>query len=83
MITERENYIRNATFNHPEWIPMDIAISDASWDQLREDLESVVIRHPVLFPDFKKGWRDYDNCNFGPRYTKGVCWFSCTAMEKF
>ena len=50
MITERENYIRNATFNYPEWIPIRVAISDATWDQLREDLESVVIRHPVLFP---------------------------------
>jgi len=72
MITERENYIRNATFNYPEWIPIRIAISDATWDQLREDLESVIIRHPVLFPDFNKGWRDYDNYKFGPRYTKGV-----------
>lgn len=70
MLTERENYIRNATFNYPEWIPMHVHINDASWDLLRGELEEVVLRHPILFPDFRKGWRDYDKYDFGPAYTR-------------
>ncbi|MDD2392508.1 MAG: uroporphyrinogen decarboxylase family protein [Eubacteriales bacterium] len=71
MLSERENYIRNATFNYPEWIPTQIYISDATWDYLRYDLEDVIIRHPILFPNFEKGFRNYDNYDFGPAYTKG------------
>jgi|LSQX01.1.fsa_nt_gb hypothetical protein len=71
MLTERENYIRNARFQNPEWIPSYIHINNASWDQLRYDLEEVALRHPDFFPYVKKGWRDYDNFNFGNAYTKG------------
>lgn len=70
MLTERENYIRNATFNYPEWIPAKVHISNASWDQLRYELEEVALRYPKFFPYVKKGWRDYDNFDFGPAHTK-------------
>jgi uroporphyrinogen decarboxylase len=70
MLSERENYIRNATFNYPEWIPMNIHVSDASWDQLRGELEQVALRHPSFFPYVKKGWRDYDNYKFAPAHCK-------------
>lgn len=65
-ISERENYLRNASMTGPEWIPCYFYISDASWNQLREELEEVLIRHPKLFPNFKKGQRDYENRDFGP-----------------
>jgi len=52
----------------PEWMPCTVAISDASWDQLRGELEEVVARHPILFPDFKKGQRDYENYEFTPAH---------------
>jgi len=52
----------------PEWMPCTVSISDASWDQLRGELEEVVVRHPSLFPNFKKGERDYDNWDFGPAH---------------
>lgn len=55
MLTVRENYIRNATFNYPEWIPSAVAISSASWDQFREDMEAVALRHPTFFPQVRKG----------------------------
>lgn len=71
MLTERENYIRNAKFAYPEWIPSTIVVSNASWDQLRYELEEVALRHPEFFPYVRKGWRDYDNFDFGPCYTKG------------
>lgn len=70
-LSERENYLRNVTMTGPEWMPCQVAISDASWDHLREDLEDVVARHPTLFPDFKKGQRDFDNWEFAAAYRAG------------
>ena len=67
-ISERENYLRNASMNRPEWIPCRVAVSGATWNQLREELEEVLVRHPILFPDFKKGERNYDNWDFGPAH---------------
>lgn len=74
LMTERENYLRNASFSGPEWIPCTIVISDATWDQLRGDLEEVLVRHPTFFPDFKKGERDFDHWQFAP---------GCRANEDF
>ena len=71
MLSNRDNYIRNARFQYPEWIPASIVVSNASWDQLRYDLEEVALKYPEYFPYVKKGWRDYDNFDFGNAYTKG------------
>ena len=59
MLTERENYIRTVRFGGPEWIPIGISMLDALWYELGEELERIVLRHPVLFPDYKKGSRDF------------------------
>ena len=67
-LSERENYLRNATFRGPEWVPCNVSISAASWLQWREEMEEVVARHPVLFPRFKKGRRDYDRFDPGPAH---------------
>jgi len=72
LLSDRENYIRNARFQGPEWIPMYAGISNASWDQHRKEMEKVALRHPDFFPYVKEGWRNYDNFDFGPGYTKGV-----------
>lgn len=50
----------------PEWIPCGIFISDASWDTWRGELEDVCARHPLIFPGFEKGKRNYDAYDFGP-----------------
>jgi hypothetical protein len=55
----------------PEWIPMRVVISGATWNQLRGDLEEVLALHPVLFPEFEKGLRDYENWDPGPAYRAG------------
>jgi uroporphyrinogen decarboxylase len=70
-LTDRENYLRTATFQGGEWIPCDVHISPASWTSLREDLEDVVARHPTLFPDFDPGHHDYDSWDYGPVYRPG------------
>lgn len=71
-LTYRENYLRNASFQYPEYTPMHIHISNASWDQWRDDLEDVVARHPRIWPGFEKGKRDWDAFDFGPAHTAGV-----------
>lgn len=58
----------------PEWIPCSVHISDASWDQLRDELEEVICRHPILFANFKKGERDYERWEFAS---------ACRANERF
>lgn len=58
-LSPRENYLRNATMTGPEWIPSNVVISGASWNQLREEAEEVLLRHPVLFPGFQKGQRPF------------------------
>jgi len=70
-LSDRENYLRNARFQGPEWVPMNVSISGASWNQLREGLEDVLVRHPWLFPGFEKGKRDYDHWDPGPAHRAG------------
>ncbi len=70
-LAERENYLRTVEMTGPEWIPCRIVISGASYNQLRDDIEEVMARHPILFPKFKKGQRDYDNWDFGPGHRAG------------
>jgi len=70
-LSERENYLRTASMTGPEWIPAHVAISGASWLEWRDEMEHVVARHPVLFPDFRKGERPFDETMLGSRDTAG------------
>ena len=70
-LSDRENFLRNATMTGPEWMPCHLSISGATFDQLRHDVEDVLARHPASFPGFKKGQRDYDNWDFGPGHRAG------------
>jgi len=67
-LTDRENYLRTARFQGGEWIPAGVGFSGATWTSLREALEEVVARHPILFPGFKKGELDYDHWDYGPAH---------------
>ena len=60
-LSVRENFLRNAWLRGHEWIPANVVISGATWAQLREELEEVCLRHPVLFPGFKKGQIDFNS----------------------
>ncbi|OPZ86159.1 MAG: methylcobalamin:coenzyme M methyltransferase [bacterium ADurb.Bin429] len=62
-LTIRENFLRNASMTGPEWMPVYPAISGASWAQLGVELEEVVARHPVLFPNYQKGGKEYPVTN--------------------
>jgi hypothetical protein len=71
LLTDRENYLRNARFQGPEWMPCAVHISGATWNQLRDDLEDVCARHPTIFPGFEKGKRNFDEMVFGPAHEAG------------
>ncbi len=70
-LSHRENYLRTANLEGGDRIPMRIVISDATWDQLRYDLEDVLVHHPHFFPNFRKGQRDYDHYEFSPQARAG------------
>lgn len=54
-MTQRENYIRNATFNNPAWMPVSISCSLASLIEYKDELEDVVVKYPEYFGPFQKG----------------------------
>jgi uroporphyrinogen decarboxylase len=70
-LSDRENYLRTVEMTGPEWMPCNIGISGASWDQWRDEMEEVVVRHPTLFPGFEKGKRNFDEMDFGPAHRRG------------
>lgn len=70
MIGSRENYLRAARFQRPEWIPAEVHINDASWNLWQKDMEKVCLKFPEYFPHVHEGWRDYENYVFAPAYRK-------------
>jgi hypothetical protein len=70
-LSHRENYIRNARFQTPEYIPAAVSVSGASRAQLREDLDEVMARHTWMYPGFEKGKTDFDNFQYGNAYRAG------------
>jgi len=54
------NYLRAAYFVQPEWIPCTVAVMPATWRKYQERVEDVLVDYPLLFPDFRKGQRDFD-----------------------
>lgn len=60
-LSERENYLQTIEMREPEWIPCRVSFAMATWHKHREKLEELVLRHPRIFPDFKKGSVDFDD----------------------
>jgi len=58
---ERENYLRALAFRNPEWIPCSVGFSPATWKAYREELEALVLRHPLIFRDYRRGDMDFDH----------------------
>jgi len=56
-------------FRFPERIPCGIGFAPLTWHTHREKLEEVVLRHPLLFPGYRKGSVDFDS--FGDVYREG------------
>ncbi len=69
-MTKRDNYLRCARFEGPDWIPCNIGALPAGWKVLREGLLQVALKYPDLFgPVHPEGW-DYDEMD--SRYAAGV-----------
>ena len=60
-MNSRENYLRAARFQGPEYIPANIALSAPMWNIYKRDLEKVVLKHPILFPNYVEGSVDFDS----------------------
>jgi len=43
------------------FVPSNVAIIQATWHKYRERLEEVLLKHPRLFPGFRKGAIDFDD----------------------
>ncbi|MGQ9629849.1 MAG: hypothetical protein ACUVXI_05965 [bacterium] len=72
-----ENYLRAAEFKRPEWIPCHVSIMPATWRKYREDVEGIVLRHPKIFPDYKRGDKNFDEI-LDPGYHEGEFTDSCS-----
>ena len=68
-ISDRENYLRTVECRHPRWLICRIGLMPATWHRYREDLDELVLRHPLIFPGFRKGSVNFDS--FGPAYRAG------------
>ena len=60
------NLLKAMYFKKPAWVPCRIHILPAAWLKHREALEDLVLRHPKVFPQFKKGSVDYNSDGFAP-----------------
>jgi len=66
---EPDDRIKAIERTYPEHIPVGVYMLPAAWKKHRERLEEVVMRHPVLFGEYKPGSRDFDD--IGGTYAEG------------
>ncbi|MCE5258504.1 MAG: hypothetical protein LLG44_05510 [Chloroflexi bacterium] len=59
-ISSRENWLRTVEFRYPEWIPCYVGLAPILFKLYRQDLERLILEHPLLFPDYTPGHQDYD-----------------------
>lgn len=82
-LTERENFMRNASLQGHEWIPQYVAINGAYWHKMRGELEALCLRHRALFPGFEKGQVDFDAWVRAPEERRTVDGWGCTWAWEF
>ena len=66
VLSEKENWLRAIEFRGPERIPCSVSLSISAWHHYREELEDLVLAHPLIFGDFQRGEIDFDG--FPPGY---------------
>lgn len=69
-MNERENFLRALEFRNPKWVPFSVGLAWPIWHRYREDLEDLVLRHPKVFPSYRKGRASFDG-DPGPGYRQG------------
>jgi len=63
------NFLKVINFDYPEWIPANVSLMPATWIKYKEELEKIVLEHPHIFPNYKKG--DFKNMKLSRAYKKG------------
>ncbi len=63
------NYLKAVDFQHPEWIPAAISFLPATWAGYGEELEKVVLAHPLVFPRYQPG--DFRKIKLTPEFKLG------------
>ncbi len=71
MLTHRENYLRTARFQGPEYIPCSVFLSHALRALGGAELEEVMARHDWLWPGFRAGQTDFADYEFPARERVG------------
>jgi hypothetical protein len=66
---DAENFLKMINFKHPEWIPVQVSMIPATWYHYGEELEKLVLEHPILFPNYTKG--DYKKIQLNRSYQVG------------
>ena len=69
-ISERENYLRAIEFRHPEWVPLIFGLFPSVWKKYGKKLEEVILRHPLIFSNYKKGQSNFDESD--PLFKEGA-----------
>lgn len=62
-LSERENYLKTVEFKGPEWIPVNFGLLPAVWKKYGEQLEEIILRHPLIFGKYGKTNRNFDEYN--------------------
>ena len=65
-LSNKENYLRTVKMTNPERMPFSIDLCGLTWRILQKDLEDVVLKHPKIWPGFKRGDVDWNNLSYHP-----------------
>lgn len=70
------NLLKTIYFDYPEWTICRVEFLPATWMKYRDDLETLVLAHPRIFPGYEKGSVEFDRID-NPLYELGShedCW---------
>ena len=68
---EAVNLLKTVYFDYPEWVECGVSIMAATWMKYRDEVEDIVLRHPRVFPNYRKGQIDFDFPSLPPLYELG------------
>ena len=78
-LSYRENFLKAASFDYPEYIPCRVSISWPVWNTHRDELKEIVRKYPLLFPSCRLDLINYDKEPGVVRYNEiRVDPFGCT-----
>ena len=63
------NFLKVINFDYPEWIPAFVSLMPATWLKYKEELERIVLSHPILFPGYREG--DFQRMELPRAYKRG------------